>query len=1030
MKKISTLIVAVFALGICTNLYAQSRSVSGKVTAGDDGSSLPGVNVLVEGTLNGTISDLDGNYKITVTDGTALVFSFVGYELQTISLDARSAIDVVLQPDVQALDEVVVTAFGIKQEKKALGYTVQQVTGDDIRNTNQPNIVNALQGKVAGVTINNGGGAAGAGASILIRGVTSLDPTRNNQPLFIIDGVPISNQTQAASVKPSVGSNQAAVGGDNAQFSFSNRAMDINPDDIESISILKGSAATALYGLRAANGAVIITTKRGEDGKARVSYSFSSGWDKVGQAPEIQTRYAQGRFGERRIPGSGRTVFWQLGPPAVDGLDNISNAFESLFKTGTRTSHSLSISGGNESSSYYTSISRLDQEGIAPETNWDRTTVKISGSTKVTDRFKVSGVANYANSGGRRPNGGDKSVMSSLSFWSPSFDINDYISPDGSQINPSNGIIDNPRYFLHASALEDNVDRVFGNITLDYKPFDWLSFKYQLGGDIYSDVRNRFVPKELDVGSQVQGFIVEENVNFKELNSNFFITATKSFNQDLNASFLIGQSLVDTQNDRINTRGEGLNLNGFNDISNTTNKFATTSNSVRRLIGAFFDAKLDYKGTLFLNVTGRKDWSSTLPKENRSFFYPAINLGYVFSESLGLSDKKILHYGKIRASWSKVGQDAPPHVLGTRYGTDASFPFNGVGGFKKSTQGGSLDLKPETTTSVELGLDLRFLNNRLGIDLTYYKNNTKDQIIRVPVTNTSGFSRFFLNGGEMQNKGVELLITATPIKTNNFTWDATLNWSTQKGEILSMPEALSTIEFGNSGFSNVSLKIEEGGAPGDIFAYKFRYEDGQLYIGSDGKPRVVLDSTVRVGNAFPDWLGGLTNTFTYKGISLSFLLEIRKGGDVHDLNYRNSIRNGIVKQTELRNQEAILAGVKDNPNGDGTFVPNDIVFEIDEGLYRSSTRYNRAAEVLVEDASWFRLRNISIAYSMPKSLLDKTPFSSARLSLTGNNLFLSTPFRGYDPESNAFGSGTNNFGFVGRAAPATKSYTVGLNITF
>lgn len=1030
MKKIFTLIVAVSALAICTNLNAQDNTVSGKVMTSDDESTLPGVNVLVKGTSNGTITDIDGNYKIEASSDATLIFSFVGYENQEVLVGSRTVIDISLQPDVQALDEVIVTAFGIKQDKKALGYAVQQVTGDDVRDTNQPNLVNALQGKVAGVTINNGGGAAGAGASILIRGVTSLDPTRNNQPLFIIDGVPISNQTQSARVKPSAGSNQAEVGGDDAQFSFSNRAMDINPDDIESISVLKGSAATALYGLRAANGAVVITTKRGEAGKARVSYSFSTGWDKVGQVPEIQTRYGQGRFGERRIPGSGRTVFWQLGPPAVEGLDNISNAFEDLFRTGTRTSHSVSISGGNENSTYYTSISRLDQEGIAPETNWDRTTVKISGSTKVNERFKVSGVVNYTNSGGRRPNGGDKSVMSSLSFWSPSFDINDFIEPDGTQINPTNGIIDNPRYFLRKSALTDNVDRVFGNITLDYNPLDWLNIKYQFGGDIFSDVRNRFVPKELDVGTQVQGFIVAENVNFKELNSNFFVTATKSFNQDLNGSLLLGQSIVDTQNDAINTRGEGLNLSGFNDISNTTNKFSTTTNSVRRLIGAFFDAKLDYKGTLFLNITGRNDWSSTLPSENRSFFYPAVNLGYVFSETFGLNDSGFLHYGKLRASWSKVGQDAPPHKLGIRYGSDASFPFNGVGGFEKDSEGGSLDLKPETTTSLEFGLDLRFFNNRLGVDLAYYKNNTKDQIIRVPVSNTSGFSRFFLNGGEMQNTGVELLVTGRPVKTGDFTWDVALNWSTQEGEIISMPDELKTIEFGNSGFSNVSLKIEEGGAPGDIFAHVFRYEDDQLYIGSDGLPRIILDSTVRVGNAFPDWQGGLTNTFSYKGLSVSFLLELRVGGDVHDLNYRNSIRNGIVAQTVLRNQEAIFRGVTDSPSGDGTFVPNDQTFEISEGLYRSSTRYNRAAEILVEDASWFRLRNISIAYSMPQTLLDKTPFSSARISLSGNNLFLSTPFRGYDPESNAFGSGTNNFGFVGRAAPATKSYTVGLNVTF
>lgn len=1005
------------------------QEISGTVTDVETGEPLPGVNVrATQEPSIGTSTNQDGEYTLTVPEEvTSLTFSFVGYQEEVVSLNNQTTIDVSLKPDVEALDDVVVTAFGVEQERKSLGYSVQEVSSEEIIESGESNLVGALQGKLAGVNIQNTSGAAGSGMDITIRGISSLSPSGDNQPLFVIDGVPASNETNYGNVLPSEGTNSP---GSAEQFSFSNRGADINPDDIENISILKGPSATALYGQRAANGVVEITTKQGQAGRTDVTFKSSVGVNEVNKVPEIQDDFQHGFYGALPYREFG-FEFWQYGPPTNES-SKIWNNYERFFRRATNYSNSLSISGGNENTTYFSSISNVNEEGIVPNTTWDRTTFKLTGSQKVSDRFDISGSVNFSNSGGVRPTGGDKSIMSSLSYWTSSNDITDYEYSDGDQKNYSglksnlhSGFIDNPTYFAHHSTLEDDVNRVLGNVGLSFDIIDWLTLDYKFGADYYNDSRERFVPPNLDVGTQVNGFLVKEQINYRQLNSNLYLRANRSFTDKLRGSMVLGNQITDINSDRLNTRGEGLNIPGFRSMANTTNIFTSESGLQKRLVGVFADAKLEYDGTYFLTVTGRNDWSSTLPSDNRSFFYPSASLGYVFTEDLGLSDNDIFPFGKLRVSWAKVGKDAPAYSVGQYFEGASGFPFSGTGGFSKDTDAGDPDLKPEITTSLEVGTDLQFFNNRLRLDLTYFNQTSKNQIVAFPVSNPSGLSRFTTNAGEIESQGVEVLLNGTPVERNNFTWDVSVNWSSVASEVTEMPEGLDVIEFANSGFAGVVSRIQEGGEMGDLYGYKFEYTDnGELLIADDGLPTIRTDTLVKVGNAMPDWKGGITNTLNYKNFSASFLLEVQWGADAYDSGQRNSIRNGITEITKWRNDEVIFQGVTD----DGSV--NQTPVRLNQGYYRSSTRFNRASEVLVQDASWIRLRRARISYSLPSDILQTLPIQSASFSVTGRNLFLNTPFRGFDPEGQQYAAGSNTYGFTGLNIPPTRSLSFSMNLKF
>lgn len=1025
-------------------LFAQEGTITGIVTD-NSGTGLPGVNLLVKGTNKGTATDFDGKYAIEASQGDVLVFSFVGFVNQEVTVSGNT-VNVSLIEDANELDEVVVTAFGITKSTKELGYSVSQVKTADLDLSGQTSAVGALQGRVAGLQINRTSGSSGGGMDILIRGVTSVNPERNNQPLIIVDGIALNNDTFSGSVLPSAGTNSPSS---SEQFSFSNRASDINPEDVESYNVLKGAAATALYGVRASNGAIVITTKKGKLGKAKVNFSASTTIRKINTTPDLQETYREGyrdaprtlytpetETGFTRLGG---TSFYSWGPKYSDDsytmpdgtvIDLTDDDFYSpydLFKTGINTQINFSLSGAGEKLDYYFSVGNSSDDGVLPNTSYDKTNFRFKAGYHVSDKFKINSSISYTNSGGTRANGGDKSVFSSLSYYGGTFPVNDYQNADGSQRNYSFGIIDNPRYFLEKSNLEDQVDRWIGNATFNWNPIEWINVTYSAQVDNYADRRNRFVPPDLDAGSQVGGFIVDQNINFTGLESNFLVTLNKDWTEDFNTTLTLGHQLSDTKRDYSWIRGETLNIPGINDLSNTINMFAGKDVVQLRNMGIFGELKMGYKNKLFLTLTGRNDWLSTLPKENNSFFYPSISASYVFTEDI-FKDSDILSFGKLRASWAEVGKGPGFGQVGHYFVVDGDFPFGGSGGYRSSTALGDLDMVPEKNQSFEIGTDLRFLKDRVRVDYAYYKTRVKDQIFGVGTAYSSGLSRITRNAGDFETWGHELLVSADIIKNDNLTWGLIFNWSTSEGVVLAIPEDIESIIFADAGFAGVTSEVREGDKMGTLYGWKWRYENGERYIDANGKPEVDFTERHVVGNAFPDFVASIGSNLKWNQFSFNFLFEWKEGGDLYDSGRRNSIRNGVLKLTEFRNETTVLSGVMDD--GNGGFVSNTTEVFIDQDYYRSSTDFNRASEILVQDASWVKLRNISLTYNFKGNFMDKLHMDRFSLTASMHNILLWTPFEGYDPEGNQYSAGSNVYGFTGLNVPLSESYSFGINIGF
>lgn len=1036
MRNIYLTFIAVFS---CVAAFGQT--ISGTVSD-VSGTPLPGVTIVVSGTSIGATTDFDGNYAISATRGQVLSFSYLGMKPKEVTVGSESTINVVLEEDSTQLDEVVVTAFGVEQKQKSLGYSVSKVDTEDLNLAGQANPIESLQGRVAGVQINRSSGTSGGGVDILIRGVTSINPNRSNQPLIIVDGLALNNDTFSGEVRPSSGSNSP---NSSEQFAFSNRAMDLNPEDIESFNILKGAAATALYGVRASNGAIVITTKKGKQGKAKITLTASTTFREIKTTPTLQTKYREGFNGAPRTlydpdsdTGFNRvqqaTSFYSWGPEySLDSFDlgegnivDLSNdRFYSpydIFKTGFNSQVNLSLSGANDRLDYYFSMGNNSEKGVLPNTDYNKTNLRLKAGYKITDNFTMDGSVAFTNSGGRRANGGDKSVMSALSYYSGTFPINDYVNPDGSERDYSFGIIDNPRYLMETSNLEDDVNRWIGNATFNWTPKDWLRITYAAQIDNYSDARNRYVGPDLDGGSQVGGFILEQNINFTGLESNFLVAMNKQWSDDFTTDFTVGHQISDAKRTYLEARGEGLNVPGVNEIGNTTNFFINKTIVQNRTVGVFGEAKFGYKDKLFLTLTGRNDWISTLPKENRSFFYPSVSLAYDVTDLFGEND--IFTFGKLRASWAEVGKGPGFGDVGQYFVVDGDFPFGGVGGYRRSTLLGDTNIQPEKNQSTEFGADLRFLDNRIRLDYAYYNTRVKDQIFTVGTAYSSGLSGITRNAGDYKVFGHEFLLSADVIRNQDLRWELILNWSTSEGEVLEIPEDIEAIIFADSGFAGVTSEVRAGDKMGNLYGYKWEYVNGERLIGENGLPTINLDERVIVGNAFPDFIASIGSNLKYKGIGLNFLLEWKEGGDLYDSGRRNSIRNGLLESTLQRDVNVVLDGVLANGS------PNTTEVLIDQNYYRNSSVYNRASEVLIQDASWLKIRNIALSYDFPSKLTRSLSLDKVSLSASANNILLWTPFDGYDPEGNQYSAGSNVYGFTGLNIPLAESYSLGLNIAF
>ncbi|OWW24736.1 SusC/RagA family TonB-linked outer membrane protein [Zobellia sp. OII3] len=1032
------------------------QTISGSVTDAEN-VPLPGVSIVVERTNKGGTTDFDGKYTITASQGDVLSFSYIGMKTKRVTIGSNQTINVVLEEDAQQLSEVVVTAFGLEKETKTLGYAVQKVDADELTLAGNVNPLETLQGRVAGVQINRTSGAAGGGVDILIRGVTSVNPGRDNQPLIIVDGIALNNDTFAGNVLPSAGSNAS---GSNEQFSFSNRAGDINPEDIESFNVLKGAAATSLYGIRASNGAIVITTKKGRQGKVKVGVTASTTVREVRKTPTLQTTYREGHR-TSRIPAvedpsqpNGYNYyagfsFYSWGVPYTDDsfaledgtvIDLSNDSFNDpydFFKTGVNTQINFNLSGATDKLDYYLSAGKSSDEGIEPNTSYDKINFRFKGGYKVNDKFNVNSSIAFTNSGGTRGTGGDKSIYSALSYWSATFDVNDYLLPDGSEKNYTDGIADNPRYLAETSNLKDDVNRWVGNITLNWNPAEWANISYAVQVDNYSDLRNRFVPPDVDAGSQIGGFLVNENINFTGVESNLLATFTKDFSEDFSSTLTVGHQLSDTKTNYSYLRGEGLNLPGIKEISNTTNLFGDKTVTQLRNMGVFGDLRFGYKDVLFLSVTGRNDWISVMPPKNRSFFYPSVSLSYLFNDLLD-PEGKFFTFGKLRGSWAQVGKGPNFGQIGQYFIKDSDFPFSGAGGFRASTQFGDTELIPERSNTLEVGADLRFWDNRIRLDYSYYNTKVRDQIFPVGSAYSSGLSSVIRNAGDYKTWGHEFLLSAKLISGETFNWESVVNFSTTAGEVTAIPEDLDEIVFYDD---FITGKAKVGDELGALYGWVFQTApDGQRYVDDSGYWVVTgsensgyyfegENAKVLVGNAFPDYILSMSNYFKYKNFGLNFLIEYKAGGDLYDRGLRNSLRNGNLALTEFRDKTKILEGVVSD--GSGGFVPNTKPALINaDDFYRSSSVYSAASEVLLQDGSWVKLRNIGVSYDMPKEFVRRIGLTKVAVNASANNIILWTPFDGFDPESNQFSAGSNIYGFTGLTTPLTQNYSLGLSLEF
>jgi TonB-linked SusC/RagA family outer membrane protein len=1018
----------------------QQTTITGTITSAADQTPLPGVSVVLKGTQEGTVTDAQGKYSITApTVSSVLVFSFIGYETVEVEAGGRNVIDLALAQDITQLEEVVVTSFGIEQEKRSLGFSAQAVSGESLTQMRQPNVVSALQGQVAGVQITNSGGAPGMSSRIIVRGITSLDPKASNQPLFVVDGIPIDNSTFE------VGS---GVDLPNTPRGLSNRALDINPSDIESVNVLKGAAATALYGVRAANGAIVITTKKGKAGKVQITVSSSLGFDRINKYPSFQDKFGQGS-NKRYDPDD---IFPSWGAPigvanSIDPnyryYDNVKNAMQ----TGKTWDNHLSISGGNEFATFYASLSNTDQEGVIPFSTWNRTVAKVSGTLKFNEKFSTSVSVNYTNSGGNRvPH--DR-FMENLMYYPVTRDVRNFEDENGLQNYV--GLSDNPLYSAKYWTYEDDVDRVIGNVYLNYRPAPWVSLNYRLGTDFYSDFREEIAPGPRSVADEFPidsngGYIEHTRITSRILNSNFYVEFNKKVLDKLNATLRLGHELFEEEGNSLVNTGKEFDIPEFYQFSNTRQLSTIQHLRERRLIGAYGDLLLNYGDFLYLNITGRNDWTSTLPPGNNSFFYPSYNVSFVFNEILDLP--QALSFGKVLASYGEVGKDTEPYLTSTVYEKGLGFPIEGVLAYSRAATRGNENLKPERTRTIDLGTELKFFDNRLGVEFTWYKSNSKDQIFQVPISETTGYALVVENVGEIENKGIELIVSASPVRTSSFQWDIFANFTRNRNRVVDIAEGLDEFpleeQFGYSG-STVTMKLKEGDAYGNLYGTSYRRYypdeapddlkyvdyDRPLLIGANGFP-VRNTSQLVLGNAQPKWLGGIRNTFTYKGFSLSLLVDARWGVDQYDQFHNFLSAFGKLDYSENRNDVVVFDGVlaDGTPNTKEVFLGQGVGpdgVDYGQGFYR--VYFRTTSENFVKDASFVKLRNISLSYSLPKTWLQKTPFQSASVSATVNNIILWTPWINFDPESFSSGAGGNATGFSGLTYPSTMSTLFSVHLT-
>ncbi|MFD1293557.1 SusC/RagA family TonB-linked outer membrane protein [Lutibacter holmesii] len=1059
--------------------FAQEKTVTGKVT--DSSGPLPGVTVVVKGTSIGTQTDFDGNYSIQANTGAILQFSFIGMESVDKTVEASNVLNVQMIESAEALDEVVVTALGIKRDKKSLGYATQEVKGDAVNTAKDPNFVNSLSGKVAGIDVKSSG-TMGGSTNVVIRGYSSL--YNSNQALFVVDGVPVSN----------INSNSSDQSTGRGGYDYGNAAQDINPDDIESVNILKGGAATALYGSRAANGVIVITTKKGKDRANQgigVTVNSSVTFNKYNKETmaQYQKEYGAGYSDYYYDAGGPRDGGFFLRDMDGDGIEDLTtpstedasfgaifdpsldvyqwdswypqledtylqaspweaaeNDPNSYFQTGSTIFNSVAIDGANEQGRFRLGYTKLNQEGILENSSIIRDNVDFNASYNLTDKFTASAKATYVKTKGKGRYGtgydSNNPMQAMRQWWQTNVDVKEqraayFATGDNITWNsndPQSDLSpiysDNPYWTRYENYETDSRNRVFGNVTLNYELTDWLSAMGRVTLDTYSGIQE----ERIAVGSVDISKYSRFNESFTENNFDFMLNFDKDLSEKINLRAVLGSNIQTTKYSSISSSTNGgLSIAGLYALSNSAGTLLapTEYEYNRRTDGYYANVSLDYNNLIFVEGSYRYDIASTLPTDNNAYSYYGASGSLLFSS---LIDSNAIQLGKLRVGYAKTGNSASPlsvydvYVLGDNVGGQAiaSLP---------STKNNN-DLKNEISNEMEVGLEMAFLQNRVGFDLSYYYKTSEDLITPASITAATGYTRQWINAGEIENKGVELSLYGSPVKTSDFEWRVDVNWGKNKSEVLSLPDGLENLQL-TSLQGGVSINATIGEAYGQIKGSDFVYADngGKIVNQETGYYEKTASTSENLGSFQADWKGGINNSFKYKNLSFSFLIDVQKGGNVFSLDtwygYATGLYDFQAGTNDLGNEKrtsladgggVILPGVA--PDG----TPNEVRSRYD--YYANGEGYARAPNALhVYDAGYVKLREVSLAYAFPSHLFENSFIENLTFTATGRNLWIidkSLPYS--DPEAGL--SSGNVQGYQSGAYPSTKDFGFNVKIEF
>lgn len=1054
MKKL-TFVLLYLIVNLCT-VVAQNVKVTGSVISADDGLPVIGASIVVKGTMMGTVTDYDGKFSLDVpSDSKVLVISYVGMVQQEVSV--KPVLKIELKSDTQNLEEVVVTAMGIKRSEKSIGFAATSVGAEEISAKQTGDIMSGLAGKVAGVQISSTSSDPGASNSVVIRGMSSL--SGSNQPLYVVDGVPLSNSAQYSN------------DGLNAGYDYGNGANAVNPNDVESMTILKGAAATALYGSRAAAGVVLITTKSGQQQKKGIGVEYNGGvqFESVLRLPEMQNEFGMGWNGNHTLleNGSwgprldGSMQLWgnpynnsQKLKPFVALKDNLKD----FFDTGLRYSNNVAFNAGNENGNYYVSFSQLSNDGIIPTDadTYDKYTFSTRGSYKVKD-LTISSSVNYTTQKNNFAQTGQGLTMINSIYQIPRDvsiiglkDLNDPFNQMDYYFTPY-GVM-NPYYILENAKNEYKADKIFGKMQLDYDFLKYFRATYRIGLDA-TNSENKIGTPEMFASEgtpnygqiKTPGTVKKEMVRQRELNHDFLVTFDMPVS-DFHINALAGLNVNERTYSRQTSSIEGLDIPTWYNLSNSASTpIAKEYEYKRRLVGLFGQAEVGYKSMLYLTLTARNDWSSTLPEGNRGFFYPGVTGSFIFTELMPEESKDILSFGKVRLAWGQTGNDANVYMIDPYFQqADVSlgfgnikFPLKGVNAFTEGNTLGNPTLSPEITTEFEVGGNLSFFNGRISIDGSYYSRTSDKQIFSLNMDPSTGYTYQNINLGEISNKGVELLVSLTPVQTRDFKWDVTWNFTKNNSKVVSLPEELggSSLIYGFSGGTGMYAVV---GQPLGMFKAEVveRDPNGNVVVNqSTGIPVTKTDFEF-VGDMNYDYEMGISTTLSYKGFSLGADLDIRQGGlmfsRTKNINY--FVGNAIQTAYNDRNTFIVPGSVNKVVAEDGTVsykenttpVPSGQIYDYwDKGATQGDSKD-------LIDKSYIKLRSLVFGWELPKKWLRNTFLTDVKLSVFGNNLFVWTPSENtfIDPEMTSFGNDLEGRFGEYSANPSTRKYGFNVMVKF